>query len=249
MVARHAYPRTAWTDTRAAAPDVLIPSAVLGLAVHWLGPAAPPGVQAADRDAVARYLRGVRRFHMGKGWSDIAYQWAVDQSGDRWRLRGWRLQSAANGDVGPNRRYGAVLALLGQGQHPSRDMLLGLCDAVDDWVEAFPNARRVATHNAVRPEPTACPGPDLTKWVHAGCPRPRTDPGPTPVLSQPIGEDDEMTIIVNPSGRWFHAVGGNLVALSRDTAASTADDAANRVVIRTDDATWKRYTSALKVHG
>lgn len=159
-------PRAAWTDTAAASPALLAPHEVVGLAVHWIGPPVPAAVLAGDEESVARFLRGVRRFHVsGRGWSDIAYQQAVDAHGRRWDLRGWTRRSAANGDTGPNRRWGAVVALLGTGQLPSGRMLAGLTAAVADFRTVYPGATRVATHAQVRPDPTSCPGPDLTRWV------------------------------------------------------------------------------------
>lgn len=166
--------RREWTSTPAAAPDTLDPAVVQGLAVHWVGPPVSAAVNAGDRAAVVRYLEAIRRLHtIDRGWSDIAYQWAVDQAGRRWELRGWSRQSAANGDTDPNRRYGAVVALVGEGQEPTEDLLAALVDARADFRRHYPRATALRTHSDVRPEPTACPGPDLTRWVRSAGPDPR----------------------------------------------------------------------------
>lgn len=184
-------PRSAWTTHAAAAPALLDPDEVAGLAVHWEGTPVPAAVaKAVDEAAVARHLEGIRRFHTeGRGWSDIAYQFAVDNQGRRWELRGWRLQSAANGDQLVNQRYGAVLALLGQGQAATPAMLDGLRDAVVDFRAHYPHARKIVGHQDVRPDPTSCPGPQLERLVHGG----GLEPIPRPPQPNP-GKEDDVTL-------------------------------------------------------
>src|SRR3954470_17111556 len=103
--------RSDWTShPRPAQGQLLVPGDVDGLAVHWNGPPVSAGAARGFRDAVAELLEGGRRLHTAtRGWSDIAYNFAVDNAGRRWPLRGWDRRSAANGDIGPNQRYGAVL--------------------------------------------------------------------------------------------------------------------------------------------
>jgi hypothetical protein len=57
-------------------------------------------------------------------------------------------------------------------------MLQALREVVADFRRAYPHAIRVVTHNDVRPEPTACPGPDLTRAVHTGVLNPAKKPEP-----------------------------------------------------------------------
>lgn len=167
---------------------LMAPGEVEGLAVHWNGPPVSAAAARGDRDAVAALLEADRTFHVStRGWSDIAYQWAVDNAGRRWPLRGWQRRSAANGDTDPNRHYGAVLCVIGQGQKPTAAMLDALRDTVADFRAVYPRATKVVTHNDVRPEPTACPGPDITRAVHGGALNPTTRK-PTTV------EDDDVTI-------------------------------------------------------
>lgn len=233
------HPRSDWTSTDASSPAGFGGSDVRGVAIHWVGPAVPAAVNRGDE--VARYLRGVRRFHVeGRGWSDIAYQQAVDQSGDRWVLRGFRRQSAANGDRTQNERWGAIVALIGEGQKPTPALLRGLVAAIAEFREEHPRARRVATHADVRPEPTACPGRPLTLWVRAGAKPPHTPaPAPTPVPVAPTGEDDPMTIIVAPNGSRYHLTSKGLVWLP-----AHVDVAGVPFTVHTDDETWDRYRNA-----
>ena len=91
-------------------PGALLPARVLGIAVHWPAMSTP----LRGFEAVAAALRGWQSFHLdGRGWSDIAYQVAVDQDGNRYELRGLANQSGANGDTAMNQQYGALLLIVG----------------------------------------------------------------------------------------------------------------------------------------
>lgn len=155
------FPRTAW-DARQAkpGPGPLDPSKVKGLAVHW------PGMgdrRIGSLISVASALRGWQAFHMDdRGWSDIAYQVAVDQAGRAWTLRGLRTQSGANGDNAVNEAYGAILLVLGTGEQPSPEMISTVREVVRDFRELYPDGEEIRPHSAVRPAGTGCPG-DLAR--------------------------------------------------------------------------------------
>jgi len=171
-------PRSDWTGTKPANARPFDPELVQGVAVHWNGPSVPNSALTDPRN----FLEGVRRFHVdGNGWSDIAYNMAVDQQGDLWVLRGLAHQSGANGDTATNTRWVAVLAVIGQRQEPSPRMIRGLQLAVELVRSRYPRAKRITTHAAIRPEPTACPGPDLIRAVQSGA-------------LEPPREDDDMTL-------------------------------------------------------
>ena len=186
------HPRRDWTKTPAANANPVVRSRLRGLAVHWNGPAVPKSAFTDPRS----YLEGVRRYHVNtKGWSDIAYNYAVDQTGDVWELRGWGYQSGANGGTRENDEYLAVLCILGQGQKPSDAMLAGVRSAVESFRVRYSTARKIVTHSAIRPDPTACPGPDLTRAVSSGALEPRPIP--------PKENDVELTTKIkvrNPDG-------------------------------------------------
>ena len=165
-------PRSAWTSVPPRYVTPLTPAEVQGVAIHWNGPAVP-------NVSTAAYLRGIMNYHRAKGWADVAYNFAVDQKGDLWELRGVRARSGANGSTSANRTHVAILACIGEGQRPTAAMLQGIRDAVALVRATYPNARAIRTHNQVRPEPTACPGPDLSHAVNTGALEPRSAPQPT----------------------------------------------------------------------
>ena len=99
-------PRSAWNARPPnAGPGNLTVSRVEGAVIHWPGTGSTSVIHS--QAAVASALRGWQDYHMDtRGWSDIAYQVAVDQSGRAWTLRGLRTQSGANGNNDVNERYG-----------------------------------------------------------------------------------------------------------------------------------------------
>jgi hypothetical protein len=167
-------PRSAWNARPPRGTVGLDPDAVDGIAVHWPG--------TTDRHAsqadVAAALRGWQDYHMdGRGWSDIAYQVAVDQAGRAWTLRGFGVRSAANGDADVNRRYGALLLVLAVGEAPTAAMLATASEVVRDFRELYPGGTQIRPHSAVRPEGTDCPGDLVRAAIARGdlTPRPEGD--------------------------------------------------------------------------
>lgn len=167
-------PRSAW-GARApkSGPGNMIASKVRGVAVHWPGMGSRRLESAA---AVASALKSWQAFHMDdKRWSDIAYQVAIDQAGRAWTLRGFRTQSGANGDTGPNQQYGAILLVLGSGEHPSPAMIATTREVVADFRAMYRGADEIEPHSAVRPEGTDCPGDIVRGLISAG----ELEPGQT----------------------------------------------------------------------
>lgn len=159
------YSRTDWGARPARAKYPLDPGDVVGIALHW------PGITSrlTTPNAVHRSLQAWQRLHMdARGWSDIAYQVAIDQAGNTYRLRGLRFRSGANGDDDVNRRYGALLLVVAEGEKPTEELIRAVRGRVAAFQERFPHARRVVGHQDVRPEPTACPGPALMRLIEAG---------------------------------------------------------------------------------
>lgn len=159
--------RAEWAAKPARGAGLPMPRIARGVAIHW------PATAEPVRDVPAA-LRGWQDFHMnGRGWSDLAYQWAVDQRGELWELRGWGQRSAANGTAALNAEFGAILAVLAEDERPTPAMLDGLREAVRSWRRVFPLADDVVCHGDIRPGGTECPGPILRKLVHAGELEPR----------------------------------------------------------------------------
>lgn len=181
MSAATYLPRSAWNArTARPGPGALVASRVEGIAFHWPGADTSRPISKA---AVPRAIRGWQDFHMdGHGWSDIAYQVAVDQWGRIWQLRGLDTQSGANGDQDVNQRFCAVLLILVKGETPSPEMVGAVRQVVEDAQRRYPNARRLCGHGQIRPGGgTECPGPAVRAAIAAGefAARPTAQPNPT----------------------------------------------------------------------
>lgn len=127
-------------------------------------------VQIAVEKAV---LQSWQKYHIdSRGWLDIAYAYAIGQSGTVYRLRGENRLGATKGDydndgVVENREGRAVVFILGGDQEPTAAALSAFRRM---WVA---QPMLVIGHRDVYLEgtggtPTACPGSFLTNWISDG---------------------------------------------------------------------------------
>jgi hypothetical protein len=150
-------PRSAW----GAEPPKYTPlplRRVDGWHIHWLGDAYP------DELTDTQILQSVQRYHQhAKQWNDIAYSFAIGRERPEavYECRGFR---AVGGHTeGHNSTSLGIVFLIGDGEKPSPAQL-STC------------ARFIGTHHTsagyIRPhsaaKATACPGPDLRRWIAAG---------------------------------------------------------------------------------
>jgi hypothetical protein len=155
----------------------LVISAVENVAFHYPGMASP--INATDDAGMRRVmsaLRGWQTYHMKtRGWSDIAYQVGIDQVGRAYTLRGVNVQSAANGDQDVNKRFGAILAIIGNNEAPSDALMATAREVVADFRKRYSRIpKRPTWHGAIRPGGTAsdpstsCPGKLTIAQIRAG---------------------------------------------------------------------------------
>lgn len=183
-------PRSAWGARPARGANSLVPSEVENTAFHWPGMSVK--IDAAGdigKRRVASALRSWQAYHMDvKKWSDIAYQMAVDQAGRVWTLRGINVRSGANGDGTVNRKYGAILLVLGPGEKPSAAMVASSRALVADYRKRYAKMPvKPTTHSAVRPAGTDCPGSAARAMINGG-------QFNALVAAKPPLEDDDMPL-------------------------------------------------------
>ena len=146
-------------------PGKLDRAKVDGIALHWPGHAKP----LTSVEDVKAALRGWQDYHMDdRGWSDIAYQEAIDQAGNVYRLRGRRRQPGANGDTDTNTRYGALLLVVATGETPSKALIKATRRRIKRHRRLFPNSGAVVGHGDIRPDPTECPGARIRALINDG---------------------------------------------------------------------------------
>lgn len=160
------YSRADWRARPARpGPGSLDAREVVGIALHW--PAMSGRLDTVPE--VMGALRSWQAYHMDtQGWSDIAYQEAIDQAGHVYRLRGLSTQSAANGTEDLNQQYGALLLVVGPGEEPSEAMIRAVRRRIARHRDLFPRSRRIVGHGEIRPGGTTCPGPQVQRLISRG---------------------------------------------------------------------------------
>ncbi len=158
-------------------PGNLTVSRVRGAADHYPGTPKPiNAVGDAGFRRVCSALRGWQAYHMdSRGWSDIAYQIAIDQEGRAYTLRGINVQSGANGNATANEDFGAVLLVLGNDEAPSVKMMATARLVHGDFKKRYPNCRtrpyghqEVRQHSSTGAITTECPGKLAMAAIRAG---------------------------------------------------------------------------------
>lgn len=156
------------------------------IVIHWGGYTDPSGGQSSEEDI----LRGWQRYHIdGKGWTDIAYNFAVGNSGLSYRLRGINRSGATSGDyegdgIPENAEALAIVWIGGQGYGISPQAYQTMGRLVRESKQAL-----VIGHRQVKQ--TACPGNDWLEWIaNRGW---LEDSVPVPI-PEPEGEHEMKTI-------------------------------------------------------
>jgi hypothetical protein len=163
------YARSAWTSSARPVSGLveMTPSQVRGIAVHYTGSTSPLGSRATLQRS-ARRLEEQRVVHTrGRGWSDLAFQAAMDAEGRVFDCRGIEYRSGANGNATVNQQYGAVAWLIGVGDEPTAAMVGAFRDwRRRYWLAHYPTATSVVGHRDLYP--TSCPGDPAYALIRSG---------------------------------------------------------------------------------
>lgn len=154
-------PRSAWTRTGFSRKLVPFDGDDLkGVAVHYTGSSRPLGPTASLGLSASRILAERKDHVERRGWTDVAYNYAIDQMGRVFELRSEEYRSAANGDATQNKLYGAITFLIGAGDTPTPAALRAFQDwRTHVWLKRWPDATGVVGHRDLAS--TQCPGDAL----------------------------------------------------------------------------------------
>ncbi|MCL6424358.1 N-acetylmuramoyl-L-alanine amidase [Brachybacterium sp. JHP9] len=189
-----------------------------------------------SRQGVIARLQSILDGHMNhptEPYVDIAYNWAVDQVGRIWELRGKR-QSGANGTSESNRVGQSILCLVGNTEAPTTELVASVNHLITYIREWQPSALSVFGHQDS--VPTQCPGQQIMKLIAAGAfggvsPIPKFDDGN---IGVPIPEIPGMQVGINVDGR----LGEWTVKVLQRRLGITADG-------RAGSGTWRALQSFL----
>ncbi|MCR4340944.1 MAG: peptidoglycan recognition protein family protein [Gemmatimonadaceae bacterium] len=169
-------PRSKWGAKPARSRTARDPKALKGVVVHWFG--SPRGAKV--HDGCPGILRSVQSAHMRGEYTDIAYNHAVCPHGTVYELRGFGVQSGANGTRRANREYAAVVVMIGRGDPFTARARTSLRRTIADW-RRHGAGRMVVPHGAITG--SECPGEEIRAWLDARLydqPKPKK-PKPGPV--------------------------------------------------------------------
>lgn len=142
------------------------PSTLDGVAIHWFG--SPRAAQS--HSGCAGLLRAIQRDHMKPGGlgttngaNDIAYNHGICPHGQAFTLRGFGVETGANGDRASNESHAAIVFMSGKGDSgPSDKVLAVLAEVIRLWQKKGAGPE-VHPHRFFTG--SECPGPELLKWV------------------------------------------------------------------------------------
>jgi peptidoglycan hydrolase-like protein with peptidoglycan-binding domain len=148
-----------------------------GIFVHYIGPGGAPSGMEAEKAA----LRTAQKYHMDtKGWADIAYSFAVGNSGAIYDLRGWGV--AGGHTQGWNTKSHAVFWIGGDEGIPSDAAFTSLNTVINEHNRRYPGGF-VKGHGDVNA--TSCPGIHLKNWIKNGRPSKGVGAPPPAVQNTP----------------------------------------------------------------
>lgn len=135
-----------------------------GVAIHYGG--GPTRITADTPHARCEEVwRAWQRYHMhGHGWADIAYTLGACQHGYTLAGRGTGVRTAANGTDAGNQAYYAIVAVIGDGDNPTPDLLAAIVQGIVSLRDAGAGAR-VRPHSDFRS--TSCAGRELLPHIRS----------------------------------------------------------------------------------
>lgn len=154
--------RSAWTSTSARGSAFNF-SRMRGIVVHY--PAAGKAIGEISKAAVAAKLRGWRNYHVNsRGWSDIGYNYGIDQAGRIWSLRGDRVGAHCSGH---NSTTIGVLFVVGDNE-PLTDKAKRAFRDLRAHLRRKRNTANVWGHTQMSGASTRCPGPYIMGSLRDG---------------------------------------------------------------------------------
>jgi hypothetical protein len=179
-------PRDEWTSTPNGRADrPLTASKVVAFTIHYPGDGDLTYRDLTEKEVAAR-LRAYRLSHLGRGWADIGYNYAIDQAGRVWFLTGDTIGAHSN-DAGNPTSIG-VLFVVGNTEKPTPAAIAAFRALRAAKLAKYPKATKVQGHQQVPGNQTSCPGAPIMALIRAGTlsgsgaptPAPGPDPAPEP---------------------------------------------------------------------
>lgn len=133
--------------------------------VHYGGNAVTDAYTGEAREKTV--LRIYEQSHLSRGWTGLAYNYAIGMSGRLYVIRAEQRSGATSGDyeddgIPENEEARAVLFIMGGDQEPTDEAL----DTFTALWERTPEAQELVIGHRDVKGTTQCPGDFLTNWIH-----------------------------------------------------------------------------------
>lgn len=159
-------PRERWTSARPRTSDMRRnPTSLTDITIHHDGLGTP--LSSTTEGASKARLDLIRRAHVGQGWSDIGYHFAIDRGGRVWQCRPLEWEGAHVKSHNPG-NIGILVAGNFMIERPTTAQL----DALNSFVNMTRRTygipvSRVRTHCEWKDAATSCPGKHLQPKVQS----------------------------------------------------------------------------------
>jgi hypothetical protein len=182
-----------------------------GTALHWVGPRVWGTRGPAGRHSeCAGKVQGIQRTHMAGEYYDIAYSEIACPHGYRFEGRGYHVQVGANGSSAGNRSHYAILALVGEGDPITSELVEAIDDAFEDYRRNAHAGTDTTTHRIIlranTGRTTECPGDKLAALEGAGRFMHR-EPAPTPIPKPPVPTTPTAARMETPTMLFYKITG------------------------------------------
>ena len=159
-----------WESTTSYPDGTLLPFKLDKIVIHWGGNTDPDGPDdVATFREEADILRSWQRFHMAppREWTDIAYNFAVGNTGLSYRLRGFNRSGATSGDfegdgIPENEEALALVWIGGTAGTPTVEAYETMGRLIREVFAEY-GVVPVTVHSDHKA--TACPGDEWRAWV------------------------------------------------------------------------------------
>lgn len=163
LLSVHPLPRSRWHPRPVALSNSVPMSRIHRITVHHT---AGPSFWGHDEQSVANEIRRIQRYHQkDQGWADIGYHFLIDRTGRIWQGRELQLQGAHARDKNAGNIGIAVL-----GNYMRQDLTAAQRESLRDFLRVLCARyeippREIYTHREICNGQTACPGPNLARFV------------------------------------------------------------------------------------
>ena len=179
-------PRSDWTSTPPGGHLRRSANDVTHFIIHWPGMGRTVGATLTEAQIIA-LLNSWRNQHIRNGWGDNGYNFAIDQTGTIWEIRGAERTGAQARNF--NTPSIGVVLIIGEGEKPSAAMVSSVHALRTHLRGTYVRMVHMMGHREAPGQATACPGPLAMAVINGTTP---AAPVPAPAATAPAARTVEQ---------------------------------------------------------